>query len=430
MLSIGLMSGTSMDGIDAALLSMGDDQSAIKDLGHTSLSYDTKTKLLLKGAEYSIRNAKGVMTTAHRHFPTDLFNYIANELQLPNPTKTIKTLMQYLYGAEQPIKLQDVIQLSTNLHIDCVKKLLIQTDYSTSQITVIGYHGQTAYHQPSVRLSIVLGNPQHMANELDIMVVYDFRRQDVEAGGQGAPFAPLYHHVIAQRDNITPAGIINCGGISNITLIQGKDEADLISYDSGPGNALIDLFVRKKTMGVEFMDVDGTYGRKGHPHKATLDALHEKALFINGANYLHMPPPKALDIGDIILIPEVMNLSINDGCATLETFTAQTIVQSLALIPHHHAKEKLYPRRWILCGGGWKNPVIRHTFETELKTYIPDMLTIQIADEAGWNSTAMEAQIFAYLAVRSLSNQPLSLPNTTGVPNPTPGGTLYQPNKD
>jgi anhydro-N-acetylmuramic acid kinase len=428
MLSIGLMSGTSMDGIDAALLGVDGDYDTIKDLGHVSLSYDAETKMLLKGAEYSIRQAKGNMVVAHHHFSTDLFTYITHEIQLPDPTKVINALMHYLYGTEQVIALHDVIQLSTHLHIECVKRLLVQTGCSVSQIAIIGYHGQTVYHQPSACLSISLGNPQHMANELGVTVVHDFRRQDVEAGGQGAPFAPLYHHAIAQRDRIVPVGVINCGGISNVTLIQSKDEFDLISYDSGPGNALIDLFVRKKTMGAECMDMDGAYGRKGKPHKTTLDALRAKALLKNGINYLNVPPPKALDIGDIMLIPEVMDLSINDGCATLEVFTAQTIVQSLALIQHHHTCTTLLPQRWILCGGGWKNPVIKYNFEEELKIYLSGKLSVETADEAGWNSIAMEAQIFAYLAVRSLSRQPLSLPNTTGVSKPMPGGMHYQPN--
>lgn len=395
MLAIGLMSGTSMDGVDAALIELGDDGAILADLGHVALDYTRETKLLLKAMEVSVRKAKGDLTLASTYFSRD--------------TNTQLTL-------------DDVIRHSTDLHIECVKTLLRETGRLACDITIIGYHGQTVYHSPINKITLSLGHPQHMADQLGINVIHDFRREDVAAGGQGAPFAPLYHYALARRDNTIPVGIINCGGIANVTIIPSENESDMIAFDTGPGNGLIDLLVRQRTNGIESMDRDGAYGQQGVVNENALAALYNMSLVKDGQNYLWRLPPKALDIGDMQLVPEIDVLNLNDACATLEMFTATTIVDGIRLV----SEKMALPKRWVLCGGGWKNPVIRSAFQDELRNHLGDDVIMQTADDAGWNSQAMEAQIFAYLSARSLQGKPLSLPNTTGVPEPLTGGTFYE----
>ncbi|MDP3371450.1 MAG: anhydro-N-acetylmuramic acid kinase [Candidatus Paracaedibacteraceae bacterium] len=419
-LSIGLMSGTSMDGVDAALLSLSDDESSIIDLGHVSLDYAFESKLLFKAAEYSFKQAEGSIERASINFQQDLKTYL-NDLTLC-AAKSTKELLAFLNINKPFISLEDVIQHSTNLHIQCVQLLLAQTNYSRDQIAVIGYHGQTVYHKPEQRMSITLASPQYMADQLNIDVVHDFRREDVLAGGQGAPFAPLYHFALAKRDHKFPIGIINCGGIANVTIIPDNNLTHVHAFDTGPGNGLIDLLVRRHTHGKESMDRNGIYGSVGIVHDDVLQALHNTAVIKNGQNYLKASPPKSLDIADMQLIPEVLALNLNDACATLEAFTAMTIVDGLQLLP----PEVTIPNHWVVCGGGWKNPVIKRAFDAELSKLLGKNIILQTADDIGWNSVAMEAQIFAYLAIESLRGKPLSLPNTTGVPRPMTGGTHYK----
>ncbi len=407
MLAIGLMSGTSMDGVDAALLELSDEGAILADLGHATLDYTRETKLLLKAMESSVRNAKGDLTLARADFAKNVVS------RWPRPQQGL---------AMADVNLDDAIRQSTDLHIECVKRLLQKTGRQAHDITIIGYHGQTVYHNPTDKITLSLGHPQHMADQLGINVINDFRREDVAAGGQGAPFAPLYHHALACRDNTIPIGIINCGGIANVTIIPSENESDMIAFDTGPGNGLIDLCVRQRTNGLESMDRDGAYGRQGIVNEDALAALYNASLVKEGQNYLWQLPPKSLDIGDMQLVPETAALNINDACATLETFTATTIVDGIRLV----SDRMVLPKRWVLCGGGWKNPVIRSVFEDELRNHLGDDVIVQTADDAGWNSQAMEAQIFAYLAVRSLQGKSLSLPNTTGVPQPLTGGTFYE----
>jgi anhydro-N-acetylmuramic acid kinase len=411
-----------MDGIDAALLELDDNGGLVAESGHTSIDYDDTTKILLKAAEYCIRNAKGDLALARAQFTQDLHDYLTNQLKLDH-TKMLASLNSYMHGSDKPCTLDDVIRHSTTLHIRCVEQLLALTQHTADQITVIGYHGQTVYHKPADKITISMGDPQYMADQLKIKVVHDFRREDVAAGGQGAPFAPLYHYALARRDNAVPVCLINCGGISNVTLIPSADESEMMAFDTGPGNGLIDLFVRKRTQGAEFMDRDGKYGKRGGRNQPVLDALFQGALIKDGENYLLKSPPKSLDIADMRLIPEMDALDINGGCANLEAFTAMTIVDGLRLVSDRMALPSLY----VLCGGGWKNPIIRAAFETDIRDYLGKDVVIKSADQAGWNSDAMEAQIFAYLAVRSLQGKPLSLPNTTGVPRLMTGGTCYRP---
>lgn len=423
MLSIGLMSGTSMDGIDASLIETDGSENLIKDLGHIFIAYTNEFKILLKAAEYTIRNCNGDMNCAESNYYQSLGHYLKNELTVGDPQRKIEELLHYLCldARLKKISLDDVIQHSTQLHREAVKKLLEETGYDAKQIDVIGYHGQTMFHQPTMKLSIVIGNGRYLADELGITVVNQFRSQDIAAGGQGAPFAPLYHQALAIRDNKIPVAVVNCGGIANITIINGSGEDDLMAFDTGPGNGLIDRFVRQRTNGKENMDEDGKYGKNGIVHQDVLTQLYEKSIIKSGKNYFAEKPPKSLDIGDMLLISELNQLTIEDGCTTLEAFTAATIVDSLQLL-----NVKL-PQHWILAGGGWHNPVMRHELDQRLKKNFGNAINILTADKVGWNTQALESQIFAYHAVRSLMNKPLSVPNTTRVPFPISGGHAYVP---
>jgi anhydro-N-acetylmuramic acid kinase len=424
MLSIGLMSGTSMDGIDASLLETDGSANLIKDLGHTSITYSQEFKILLKGAEYAVRQCVGDLTQAKTCYAQMLAGYLINELKIENISETLAQLSSYLYGVEnakRSVTLDDVIEHSTRLHHEAVIKLLKKTGYKAKQIDVIGYHGQTMFHRPSIRVSVAVGNSQSLADKLGITVVSQFRNRDVAAGGEGAPFAPLYHQALAIRDKKVPVAIVNCGGIANITIISSASAADLIAFDTGPGNGLIDRLVKQRTQGKETMDTDGKYGKRGVVNEKMLASLYEKSILKDGKNYFLESPPKSLDIGDMTLIPELALLSLADACATLETFTADTIVSSFKLLRIE------LPEHWILAGGGWRNPVIFHALESRLKNLVGEQVNILTADKAGWNAQAMEAQIFAYHAVRSLQNKPLSMPGTTRVPTPLSGGQAHVP---
>lgn len=423
MLSVGLMSGTSMDGIDAALLET-DGDATIRELGHAYFPYVPTFQILLKSAEFTIRKNKGNMLQAHAEYPEALHCYLLNELNIEknNLNKQMAELEAYLSANANTmiITLDVVIRHLTQLHVIAVKKLLQSLDQDITQVDVIGYHGQTMFHQPAMKLSIVLGDGQYLADHLGVTVVNDFRSKDIAAGGEGAPFAPLYHHALALRDNILPAVVVNCGGIANITFIRSTNELDLLAFDTGPGNALIDRLIKQRTKGKEMMDTHGQYGLKGKVNEPILQTLYQKSILKNN-NYFTAPPPKSLDVGDMELIAELNSLSLADACATLEAFTADTIVRSLDLISCD------VPRYWILAGGGWKNPVIKQELEKRLRAKLGNAISLLMADEMGWNSQAMEAQIFAYYAVRSLQNKPLSFPGTTRVPMPLSGGCVFKP---
>ena len=429
MLSVGLMSGTSMDGIDAALLSTDGSPDVLVDLGDVSLPYQPPFKILLKAAAWSVRKHLGDLSAAATHYWQDLHDYLSTELQIADkdiPQKT-RELSVYLHGPTsqpQPVTLREVIRHSTHLHGLCVKNLLAKTGYQAQQISVVGYHGQALFHRPTHKISIIVGEGQYLADFLGITVVNDFRSRDIEAGGQGAPFAPLYHQALAVRDKKIPVAVVNCGGIANLTLVNSADELELVAFDTGPGNGLIDRLVSQRTHGQEHMDADGKYGRQGQVHADVLAALYEKCLIKDNQNYFFTKPPKSLDINDMTLIPELDSLSLQDACATLEALTADAIVKSLDLVTTD------LPNHWILAGGGWNNPVITSELSHRLQRRLNAKPLIQTAGEAGWNnSQALEAQIFAYLAVRSLQGRFLSVPGTTGTPSPISGGKTYFPER-
>lgn len=423
---IGTMSGTSMDGIDVAALKT-DGEYNIKELEHTSLSYSREFHLLLKTAEYTVRRHQGNLQEVEKDdLKKEFIAYLTEVLGLPNDKASAEweTSRSYLkLDATTPLTFNDIVHHSTDLHAQAIQMLLSKMAYSATQIDLIGYHGQTLYHNPAQRITIQVGDGLRLARLTGITVINDFRSRDVKSGGQGAPFAPLYHHALAFRDIKKPVVVANFGGIANPTFNLGPSYDQIFGFDSGPGNRLIDLYVKRETKGQEMLDLDGQYGSKGHVHEDILQKLYEKSTLKNGRNYFKIIPPKSLDINDLNLIPEIDALSFEDACRTLEAFSADTLVQSVDLVPG------LKPEHWILAGGGWNNPVIKEELRTRLTKKYQDEydqnVTIKTADEIGWSSKALEAQIFAYLGVRSLLGKPISIPQTTGVPYPLSGGHAH-----
>lgn len=408
-LSIGLMSGTSMDGIDVALLET-DGQHHIIEKGHLHYPYETNFQIALKAAEYSVRKHHGDLRQAELHFNADM--------------------KVYLYSLQQPISdyyarlsLEAVIAESTQLHIHAVQQLLQQQHLKPNDITVVGYHGQTLYHQPQRHCSIIVGDGQVMADTLNIPVVYQFRANDIAAGGQGAPFAPIYHWALAKRDGLIPCVVLNCGGIANATVISNDDATQLLALDTGPGNGLIDALVRQKTQGKENRDQDGRYGLAGTVNDAILKQLYTQSTQGDKADFFSKAAPKSLDIGDFKWSAALENLSLEDACRTLEAFTADSIIHSLLQL------QRPLPNLWIVAGGGWHNPVILQEFKTRLAQHCLQAV-VRTADDIGWNADALEAQIFAYLAVRHLHQLPFSFPGTTGVAKPLSGGVYCKPKND
>lgn len=399
MQSIGLMSGTSMDGIDAALIKT-DGITEIKPLAYIHLPYDKKIQQYFKSAELAMHEAQGNLAQAKAHYQQTLLRYKKNELGLEGEISN-------------DLSFEDIIALSTQLHENAVRLLLEKAGKKSAEIDVIGYHGQTLFHRPQIKCTYQMGDPSYLSYKLEIPVIYDIRQKDVQAGGQGAPFAPIYHQALAIRDQKIPLAVVNCGGIANVSFILGNTINDLLGFDTGPGNGLIDAFIRKKTRGRENMDFNGRYGLHGQIHEAMIQEL------IHESHYLSKPPPRSLDIRDLKFLDTLNNLPMNDIIATLEAFTAETIVQSLKWI------EAPYPRTWVLAGGGWHNPVIKRELIKRLQKAIGSHVDIFTADEIHWHNDAMEAQMMAYLAVRSLKQLPISTPKTTGVSEPLSGGVLF-----
>jgi len=364
------MSGTSMDGIDAAILET-DGEAFVKSHGSVFLPYSPEFQRQLKACESEAYQGRTCLI--------------------------------------------DITKKSTELHIQAVNQLLKKYSLTADEIKVIGYHGQTLYHAPQDKITIQIGDANLLAAQCGIDVVYDFRKNDVENGGQGAPFAPLYHQALALRDKLTPCMVINCGGISNVTCIT---ETDVFAFDIGPGNGLLDRFIKIKTNDKYQMDIDGKFSRQARVRAEYLEILYEESC---NSNFYQKLPPKSLDINDLRLPEKIMNLSLEEGAAALAYFTAFCIAKSLSSLDSAsicsggRGPQSL---TWVLAGGGWKNPSITHA----LKKLLNNPSKFHRANELGWDGDALEAEIFAYLAIRSLKNLPLRLPGTTGVSIPCLGG--------
>jgi anhydro-N-acetylmuramic acid kinase len=248
---------------------------------------------------------------------------------------------------------------------------------------------------------VQLGDGKTLAKRLGVPVVYDMRAADVAAGGQGAPFVPVYHRALAATVPVRPVVFVNIGGVSNVTWIG--PQGDMIAFDTGPGNAPIDDWAMKHT-GVA-RDVDGRLAATGTPNESIIEQ------FLN-LPFFRVPPPKSLDRNSFAAIT-MDALSPTDGAATLVEIIARSIAKATSWLPEAS-------KVWIVCGGGRHNPAIMKALRNKLPS-------VQAAEAHGFNGDSIEAEAWAYLAARSQMKLPLSFPMTTGVSEPMTGGVLALP---
>jgi anhydro-N-acetylmuramic acid kinase len=268
---------------------------------------------------------------------------------------------------------------------------------------VVGFHGQTVIHRPLEGLTVQIGDGQGLADRLGIPVAYDFRAADVAAGGEGAPVVPVYHRALIEAaDIVGPVAFLNIGGVANVTYVD--DGFDPIACDTGPGNALLDDLMHARAG--KPMDRGGRTAARGRVDEAALALLLAHP-------YFEKKPPKSLDRN--AFSREVVNsLSLEDAAATLTAFTAASVAR---LLPHLPKR----PGELVVCGGGAHNPTLMRELALHLGC------KVSTAQQHGWSVDAMEAQAFAYLAVRSMEGLPITFPTTTGVPAPQTGGVLARP---
>ncbi len=357
--ALGLMSGTSLDGIDAALIRS--DGEHIIEFGHSiTIPYNENEKKSLREAVHG----RGDMLLAEQHI-------------------TLK-------------------------HADVVRELLKKANLSFKEIQAIGFHGQTVSHRPDEHLTWQIGDGALLAEKTRIDVVSDFRRRDVAAGGQGAPLVPLYHAALARHMDL-PVAILNIGGIANVTWIGRSEDTshelmamDILAFDTGTGNVLLNEWAFKHT--ANDRDVDGKLALAGKADNAIVESMLKDWFFAKH-------PPKSLD-RNYFSFEAVEHMSSADGAATLTEFTTAAV----------EAGAKFFPKpakQWFVSGGGRLNPAIMQSLRRRFKNVYP-------VESLGWTGDSLEAQAFAFLAIRSLKNLPLSLPTTTGAIRAVTGGALYR----
>lgn len=291
----------------------------------------------------------------------------------------------------------DLVRRITERHVDAARLALSR---HREPVSLIGMHGQTILHAPAARLTLQAGDGATLAAATGIDVVCDFRSADVAAGGQGAPLAPHYHRALCV-DLVGPVAVLNIGGIANVTWTGANDGDDPVAFDTGPGNGLLDDWISARTG--EAFDRDGTFSAAGAVDREALAALLRHP-------YFRADPPKSLDRIEFDA-GAVGRLSLLDGAATLARFTCEAAALAAARLPSP-------PRRWLATGGGRRNPTLMKGLARALDAPVAPV------EDAGWDGDALEAQAFAFLAVRSVRKLPLSVPTTTGAPRPLTGGRL------
>ncbi|HEX3974083.1 MAG TPA: anhydro-N-acetylmuramic acid kinase [Stellaceae bacterium] len=352
--AIGLMSGTSLDGIDVAFIE-SDGVNEVATGPWLTMPYDRDFRETLRGT----LGGKGAVAEVERGL--------------------------------------------TEAHAAAVQRLIERHDIE--DIDLIGFHGHTILHDPAQRRTWQIGDGALLAKLTGIDVVCDFRSADVAAGGEGAPFAPIFHAALGAKLE-RPLAVVNIGGVANVTWIGegiGESEGALIAFDTGPGNAPIDDWVQAKTG--EAADYDGALAAAGTVDEAQVQRFLQHP-------YFKRRPPKSLDRDDFAAFT-LSDLSTEDGAATLTAVTAASIAQGFAQFPAP-------PRRVLVTGGGRHNPVLMQMLAARLgRPVVP-------VEAVGWEGDAIEAQAFAYLALRARAGLPLSFPGTTGVPRPMTGGVLFR----
>jgi anhydro-N-acetylmuramic acid kinase len=354
--AIGVISGTSMDGIDVALIES-----------------DGEAKL---------------KTGPSATFPYPLV--VAQRL---------RAVVADLSEAQAPqLELERVV---TDSHVAAVEAFLERFSVARERVALVGLHGQTILHQPRQGLTRQLCDGARAAAALKTDVVSDFRSADVAAGGEGAPLAPIYHAAMAAGLE-RPLMILNWGGVGNVTYLGPQGE--IIAFDTGPANALIDDFLILRR-GLAF-DENGALGATGRVDFDTLAVLMRDP-------YFDRPAPKSLDRNHFNAAATcVERLSDADGAATLGAFTVESTTAALKHVP-------LAPARWLVGGGGRRNPNLMRRLAERLQ------VKVEPVEAIGFDGDSIEAQCFAYCALRSRRGWPISFPTTTGAPKPMTGGAFW-----
>jgi anhydro-N-acetylmuramic acid kinase len=328
-------------------------------------------------------------------YPTDVRGLLA---------EAVAAALKWRFEGPEPAIFREAEEALSRAQAKAVAQFIAENGMGTENFAAIGFHGQTVLHRaPEAGRygdTRQLGDGQLMADILGIDVVYDFRTADMRAGGHGAPLSASYHVAMLRRIGAAPdTAVLNLGGVGNVTWWDGKDRFE--AFDTGPANGPINDWVKQHGGGD--MDVDGAIALRGKVDEARLAKLLEHP-------YLSAPYPKSLDRYDFTS-DMAEGLSLEDGAATLTAFTAGTVGRSLDLLPAR-------PKKLIVCGGGRKNPAIMKALIERAKVEIIP------AEDAGLHGDAVEAECFAYLAVRRLAGLPISFAMTTGVPQAIGGGIL------
>lgn len=371
--ALGLMSGTSMDGIDLAVVAT--DGADLVDRGPSHfVAYEAAFRQRI---EASLEDAKS----------------IGERLERPGD----------LAALEREITLR---------HVRAVEAFRSRLTGRWAEVALIGFHGQTVLHRPERGLTVQLADGALLADKTGLPVVHDMRANDVRHGGQGAPLVPAYHAALARslppdlRAKL-PVVFVNIGGISNVTWVP--ETGDPVAFDSGPGNALIDQWVAREG-GLPF-DENGMIASEGSVVQSAVDAYLASPFFSRAA-------PKSLDRNDFTL-DIVAGLELADGARTLAAVSANAVLRTAEHMP-------AMPKLWIVCGGGRKNPHIVGDLRRGAEGLGGEVI---LAEDAGLDGDAMEAEAWAYLAVRAKRGLPLTFPTTTGCRMPVTGGVLSLPSE-
>ena len=367
--SLGLMSGTSMDGIDASII-RSDGENEYESTFDEFFEYDQALYKDLVNLRNKINSANDIIVNS------ELVSEIERKITL--------------------------------YHAEICNKIINQSDY---EVDLIGFHGQTIFHDASQKISKQLGDGSLLSSLLKKDVIYNFRANDIANGGQGAPLAPIFHNLIINKNKIElPVFILNIGGIANITIITSNKNDDLISYDIGPGNCLLDEWVRKHTS--YRYDLNGKAASIGKIDEIILNQATQNFENINKNKNL------SFDIKDFDL-SFVRGLSYEDGLSTLTKFTSEIICDSII---KNTKKDKTNKINLLVCGGGRKNL----TLIENIRNKLPNNINLDLIDDYNINGDFIESQAFAYLAIRSLLKKEISFVKTTNVKKSCTGGILVK----
>ena len=365
--AMGLMSGTSLDGVDVSII----ESDGVKEF----------SSILDRYFEYDKKLIQKILI-------------LRDKITIPEHLDK--------YSDE----INDLERKITLFHADAINKTL---ETSKSLVDLIGFHGQTIYHNPLKKISKQIGDGNLLSQLSKKTIIYNFRKNDLQNGGEGAPLTPVFHKLIVKQNRIElPVCILNIGGITNVTLIDDYDQDSFLSRDLGPGNCLIDEWIRNKTK--KKFDKNGDIAKRGKINN----------LIVNQAldNFENKFKQKTLsfDTKDFSL-GFVRGLDLDDGAATLTEFTARIISMELSSFLQEVKNNSF---RILVCGGGRKNTNLLE----RIKSLTPKNLVVERVDDYGIDGDYIESQAFAYLAIRSFLKLPISYPSTTGCLKPTTGGVI------